>query len=433
MNAEKFLRSMSATFGKNINKSNVRHLTSLTALRVVSALLGLISVGIIVRTFSAEESGTFFVILAGAQFIAGATLGPLLILAIRFGSIHYNDGDSEALGRLIIFGASATALVGIAALNLPPLILALTAIQLGNAWTFAAITTLTGAISFLGGIVRASGHSIPAIVPENLIRPAGLASAALFLWITDGTTAQKLSIAYLLVLISACIVLMAYIPWRKIIIPTFRISDYHIYLKEITPLLSYGVVSTALSTCDIFLVTSLVSVEAVPAYKIATQFAIILTTGTMFANLIYGPKISIAHHNDDFDETQKLARLSSKLSLCFYILIFSPLIFGYWIFPILFGEIGSQAWHLALILSVGRLVNAWFGSVTVMANLTGHTFYLAMTQALSFILIVIAGQALASEFGSEGIAAASALALSTWVLATTLLLRRRLGLKLGPL
>ncbi|MFC4726494.1 lipopolysaccharide biosynthesis protein [Glycocaulis abyssi] len=408
-------------------------IAGLTVLRGLAAVGSLISVAAIVRLFPVDAAGEFFVFLAAAQFVAGAALGPLLMLAIRFGSVHKADGDREALGRLILFGAAAIALLAGIVWLAHPLASDLSGMALGEAWVFAVVAALSGAMIFLGGLARVNGKVIAAIVPENVLRPAGLAIAALALWFAGLAVFPALSAAYGAVLLAVCAVLAAMGPWRAARFTRSGLAAYRPYFKAYGPLLAYGLVSTALSTFDILVVSHAVAVEAVPAYKAALQYATLLTTGVIFANLIYGPQIAIAHQRGDLPALQRLARSSSRLALGFYALAFAPLLTGPWLFELAFGAVGREAWLLALILCAGRFVNAWFGSVTNLANLTGRTTLVALMQGAGVVILLLLGPVLAAQFGSTGVAIASTLALTGWVVATSLILQRSLKLKMGPI
>ena len=72
-------------------------------------------------------------------------------------------------------------------------------------------------------------------------------------------------------------------PWRSARFALAGLAAYRPYFKAYGPLVAYGLVSTALTTFDILIVSHVVSVEAVPAYKAALQYAMLLTTGVIFA------------------------------------------------------------------------------------------------------------------------------------------------------
>jgi len=78
-------------------------------------------------------------------------------------------------------------------------------------------------------------------------------------------------------------------------------------------------------------------------------------------------------------------------------------------------------------------VNAWFGSVTNIANLSGRTTLLALMQGASVVILLALGPVLGAQLGSTGVAIASALAISSWAAATSIMLQQRLKLKMGPI
>ncbi|WP_439633856.1 lipopolysaccharide biosynthesis protein [Glycocaulis sp.] len=405
----------------------------LTALRILAAIGTLLSVTVIVRVFPVEAAGQFFVFLAAAQFVAGAALGPLLTLAIRFGSVHKADGDREALGRLIVFGGGAIVSVTGLVLLAQPLVTQRAPLVPGEAWAFAAVAALSGAMFFLGGLARVNGKVIAAIVPENVLRPAGLALAAITLWLAGAAAFPALSAAYAVVLVAVCAVLAFMAPWRAARFAPAPLSAWRPYFKAYGPLLAYSFGNTALATVHILIVASVVSVEAVPAFKAAVQYALLLSTGVQFAELMYGPQIAIAYQKGDRPALQSLARSSSRLALGFYALAFAPLLTGPFLFELAFGEIGREAWGLALILCAGRLVSAWFGTVANIANLSGRTSQFALTQGAGVCLLIIIGPLFGEYMGNTGVALASALAMTSWVLVSVVLLQRSLKIQMGPL
>lgn len=405
----------------------------LTTLRVLAAVGSLLSVAAIVRFFPVEEAGKFFVFLAASQFVAGAALGPLQVLAIRFGAVHRANEDREALGHLILFGAGVVGVV----VGLALLTLSFASVDFGlsfdNALVFACAVGLGGAAFFLGGLARVNSKVVASLVPEGVVRPIGIALAAFSLWLFGAATFPALAIAYVLVLLLVCLVLVPMGPWAATQVSIGNIKAYRDYFRAYPSLLFYGLVSTALTTFDILIVSNYVSVEAVPTYKAAIQYVTLLGTGVIFANVIYGPQIAVAYQRQDLSELQRLATASSRLSLGFFAAAFAPLLVGPWPFEFIFGAIGADAWLLALVLCAGRFANAWFGSVTNIANLTGHTIMLAMMQSGGLLLLLFLGPLLGGNFSAIGVVVAVGIAATTWVIGTVIFLRRSLKLKMGPM
>lgn len=425
-------RVAAAVIRSTLSGPKASRVIGLTAARLFAAAGSLLSVAAIVRFFPVDEAGKFFVFLAASQFVAGAALGPLQVLAIRFGAVHRANEDREALGHLILFGAGVVGVVvGLALLALPFAWVDF-GLSFDNALVFACAVGLGGAAFFLGGLARVNSMVVASLVPEGVVRPTGIALAAVSLWLFGAATFPALATAYLLVLFFVCILLVLMGPWASSRLSPGSLSAYRPYFKAYPPLLVYGLVSTGLTTLDILIVSHFVSVEAVPAYKVAIQYSMLLGTGVMFANLIYGPQIAVAHARQDRQAMRHLAKASSRLSLGFFAAAFLPLLAGPWVFELAFGAVGVDAWLLALILCAGRLTNAWFGSVTNVANLSGRTILLATMQGGGLILLLLLGPLFGARFGAIGVASAAAIAATAWVIGAVFFLRRSLKLKMGP-
>ncbi|MGB3416674.1 MAG: hypothetical protein WBA36_08395 [Mesorhizobium sp.] len=427
------LSGFAAAVRSALGGARISKVAGLTTWRVLAAAGSLLSVTAIVRFFPADEAGKFFVFLAAAQFVAGAALGPMQVLAIRFGSVHRADDDPESLGRLVLFGVGATLSVVVLSLLAHPFASGHLNLPLDNGLVFACAVGLGGAVYFLGGLARVNGKVIAALVPEGILKPVGIALAAFALWLLGAATFPALATGYLLVLFLVCAVLAAMGPWSASGISFGNLAGYRAYFRAYPSLLLYGLVSTALTTFDIMIVSRYVSVEAVSAYKAGAQYAMLLGTGVLFANVIYGPQIAVAYQRQDQPSLQRLATASSRLSFGFFVVAFLPLLAGPWPFETMFGAVGTEAWLLALILCAGRFVNACFGSVTNIANLSGKTAILVMAQGCGLLLLLLLGPLLGARFGAAGVAAAAGLAMTAWVIATVFFMGRSLKLRMGPL
>lgn len=408
-------------------------LFGLTLVKALSAIGALISVTAIVRFFPVEEAGRFFVFLALTQLLAGATLGPLSLLVLRFGSIHHAEGNHDAFGRLILFSKLIISLVLLAIIIVHPLMSRFLDFEFGTVWMLSSIVGLTGAVALMSAIIRVQGMVLYSTIPNEVLRPIGLAAASMVLWIASTTSFEALATTYIFVMFGTCVALLVVIPFNAMRFSIGRTENYSEYIRAYRSLIFYGLVSTLLSTSDIIIVSSVVSLEAAAPYKVAFQYAMLMTTGVMFSNLIYAPEIATACRNKETAKLQSLAKASSRLSLGFFALGFLPLLLGPQIFKVVFGPVGEEAWLLTLVLCAGRFVNAWFGSVTIIANVSGSTVLISVMQAMSVLLLIALGGHLGSAFGAIGVAIASSFAAASWVVTTSTGLRLKLSIKLGPL
>ncbi len=421
-----------AALDQTIKSGTVLKVVGLTLLRVLAAVVSLLSVTAIIRFLPPGEAGRLFVFIASSQFIAGAALGPLLILALQHGAIHRENDDFDAMGSLVVFGAVVIIGTVIAVWPLHFLVALAVSEDIGSALILATVVGLSGLLFFLIGLARANGSVILAFVPDNILRPVGIALVAATIGFAGVATFHNFTVGYLLVLLSVVIFAMPMVPWCQINFSAGPINAYWLYIKAYGPLVVFGLVSTALCTFDILLVARVDDLEAVSAYRVAAQYAQLLGTGVMFADFVYAPQIAVAHQRGDRTEVQRLAKATAHISLAFWFAGALPLIAGPNLFRYVFGPSGYEAWLLALVLSIGRLVNAWFGSVTLVSNLTGHTSHVVAVEFIGILIMISIGLLVGERSGALGIGMAAATAHVAWVLGIAFILRRKLDLKLGP-
>lgn len=415
------------------NSAVLKKVGLLSVVRAIAIGSSVLSTAVILRLFSDTEAGKFFVLLAVAQFLAAGFLGPLGLLAVRFGSIDLANNDHNSFSRLQFFGAFIILLSVPIVYIVHELLEHLTIINLGEAWLFASVVGTTALVAFVTGLARASGRVVTAILPENVFRPLGLLAAALVLEAVELITFKELTQAYAIVLTFCCMFGAVLVPRPSFSRSIFKVRGFKPLLAAYPALMMYTFVSTALNVTDLIIVSQLISVEAAASYKVAFQYSTLIYTGVIFANIIYAPRISIAYNSSDFRLLRRLARNSSLIALVLSLVAALPLLAGPQLFELVFGSVGSEAWVLAVILSGARIFNAWFGSVTNIAYLTGQAPVLALMQAVGLAGLLVLSPLLASDFGSVGVALASALATITWTIGTALYLQWKLKTKLGPI
>lgn len=405
---------------------------SLVALRIFAAIGSLLFVAAIVRLFPTDDAGQFFYFLAMSQFAAGALLGPLQILSIRYGSNYLEQGDDESLGLLTLFAVGAVGLCSVLTYTLYPQVARLMAAPpMQDALVFTCAVCLGGTALMLNGLSRANGHVFWSLAPESLIKPLGITLVALTLWGIGEVYFSALTAGYLMVMLTVCVALAATCPWRNMSVEKSKLGAFRPYLRAYPWLSLNQLIAAALTTVDLMIVANFVSAEAVPGYKIAVQVAMLAGTGVLFSNVIYGPQIAIAHRNHDRVALQRSARAASRLSFTFFVGTFVPLLASPWAFEAIFGPIGSDAWVLALVLCTGRFANAYFGSVTNVANLSGSTMLIVIMQGVGLLLLMSLGPLLAERYGALGVAWVAGAAATTWTLGTVFFLGLKLKLKMG--
>jgi O-antigen/teichoic acid export membrane protein len=174
--------------------------------------------------------------------------------------------------------------------------------------------------------------------------------------------------------------------------------------------------------------------EEVGLFRVAIQGGTLVGFGLQAVNIVIAPYIARLHVQGDTRRLQRIATVGARISVAFAVpTALAFFLFGDRILNLVFGE-GFGAAHAALaIVAAGQVVNAAFGSVGILLNMTGHERDSARGLSIGALVNVVLNLSLVPAFGIVGAAVASAL---TWVVWNTLLwkaVRTRLNINSLPL
>lgn len=412
--------------------------SQLALLRLLAVVGNLAVVAMIVRLYEPEQAGLYFVFLAVAQFAGNALLAPLNQIALRFGAVHQDSQDSSGTVALLAFGGAVIAL----ACALLAAAFGLAAAFTGTLKPFGisslavAATVLVGTIGFLTGLTRVRGRIMSSQIPESILRPYGMVALVA---LSAGGLAFFPSVSLEFLFLTVLCTCVAFLAWRSGLVaqvePLHSGWRDHVrqYAGAYPNLMIYATAGALLSSVDVVLVSGLVGVEDVPTYKVAAQFAMLMGSGIIFANILYGPTMAIAHSKGDHTGLQRAVRQSSRLSLAIALAGLLGALTLPGVFGLAFGDAGRDAYPLILILALGRIVDSWFGSSTNLATMTGHTAPLVIAQLAGGAVLIICAVLFAPVAGTVGVAAAAVASMVLWNSALAVQLSRRLRLKLGPI
>jgi O-antigen/teichoic acid export membrane protein len=150
--------------------------------------------------------------------------------------------------------------------------------------------------------------------------------------------------------------------------------------------------------------------------------------GLGIVNFLILPNIAGMHARGDRIGLQhlvtKAARIVSLMAAAgLAILLFA----GHPLLSLMFGAEFTEAYMALIILAFGQLVNALFGPVALVLNMTGHERLTLIGVLVAVGVNVLLNLLLIPRFGMEGAACASAAALITWNVVLAIILRRRVG------
>ncbi|HEY0973777.1 MAG TPA: oligosaccharide flippase family protein [Solimonas sp.] len=163
-------------------------------------------------------------------------------------------------------------------------------------------------------------------------------------------------------------------------------------------------------------------------YKVAASAATLAAFGLQTANMILGPYVARLHATGDTAGLQKLASAGALCSGALTVPVFLVfLIGGDRIVSLLYGAEYVGARLPLMLLAAAQMVNALFGSVGLLLNMTGLERDAARWLSLSAIAQLLLGLALVPPFGMAGAAIATLVSTTLWNFAFWMTARRKLG------
>lgn len=199
--------------------------------------------------------------------------------------------------------------------------------------------------------------------------------------------------------------------------------------RSILPLTLFGAAGIVQQSADIIMLGWFRSSAEVGFYRVGTQGAAVATLGLHAINAVVGPHFSRLYTAGDMARLQKLVTRSAQAA----IVAASPVAL---LFVVGGGQIASwvfgpefAASHGALaILAVGQVVNAIFGSVGLLLNMTGHEARCAQVFWQAAGLNVLLNLMFIPAFGLEGAAVASVASVAYWNLRLFIFTRHHLSI-----
>lgn len=244
----------------------------------------------------------------------------------------------------------------------------------------------------------------------------GIATIVLFL-INDATVRMGVKSFLISVIVLA---ILSFILWKRhlknkdsILYEKF---DNNNIIKESFPMFLSGSFFLLMSWTDILMLGYFNSQTDVGIYTITLKLAALCTLFLFAANTILGPKISELYHNNQIQKLAETVQNTAKYTFLLSVPIFSIIL----LFPYpLLGLFGSEfnnklAAETLIILSVGQMINVFFGSVIYILDMTGRQsisknillFTAFINIALNWYLIPI--------HGIKGAAIATTISILCW-------------------
>lgn len=165
-------------------------------------------------------------------------------------------------------------------------------------------------------------------------------------------------------------------------------------------------------------------------YRVATQGAVLTAVGLQAVGMVVAPYFARIYEEGDHERLQRLVRTSIR-GIC---LITFPvaaifIFFGEPILQLVFGNGYTAAATPLAILCMGQIVNAMFGNVGFLLNMTGNEKITAQGVGMAASSNIVLNIALIPVWGANGAAAATALSFVVWNLYLARAVRVRISVR----
>lgn len=406
-------------------------------IRLGNAALAYLAQVVLARLMGQFEYGVFaYTWVWFLVFAATATLGfgdsPLRFIA----QLRERDEIAHVRGFLrlsllvvIVTSAAAAAIIA--------LVMPFTSAFIGSAYVLPMVLmglSLPFACvqSFLEGVGRSYGWTIPALLPVYILRHALLlALMAGAVWLGFEASAVN---AFTCLIIVVTISLL------------YQGTDILLRLRRVLPggpvayrarewiggsapfAILYGA-SNLSSFADVIVLSFFVRPEAIAIYFAATRIIQVVNLVPYAATVGTAHLFAAAHTRGDQHELQRLCRHVAMTTLSIAAAAVVVILAGGDLLLNLFGA-GFDAGYASLaILAAGVLARVSAGPAEDLLNMTGNGRVSASTYVVVVALNVVLAIALIIPFGIEGAAVASAVSLSARALWLSLAVWRRLGIQ----
>lgn len=181
---------------------------------------------------------------------------------------------------------------------------------------------------------------------------------------------------------------------------------------------------------DILLLGVLGTAADVGIYKVISQMGLFVIFGQQMVRMAVSPYFASHWHKKEFAELQAIVNISTKVS--FAIAAVSCLIFfafGSWMLGAVFGEEYSSGYYAMVILCFGQLINASFGPVGNLLNMTNNEKYSLIGLTFSTFLNIGLNILFIPLWGINGAAISTSVSILVWNLFLWYAVRTRLDLK----
>jgi O-antigen/teichoic acid export membrane protein len=353
-------------------------------------------------------------------------------LVMRTVAQYSATGDYGLVKGICLYAINRT-LVAILIAGLVLLTLVLFSDPLRPELTTGLIFAILVVVLYPPGIIRGNAArglaAIPCgILPEEVVRPVAfvglLALASLLVSIDANVSATLFAVAGVLSLAVGLWCLGHKLPFKWNVVSAEYHSDR--WRRTSSKMLIGSVFQELLSRTDVIALGIVASMSVAAQYTAAAKVVLISVFFLRVVDVLYAPRIAVAHARADRDALRQAVRQSAQISFVASLpLIVALLAVPEW-FLSAFGAEYLEGGSVLRILALGQFVNAATGSVGFALLMTGHESAFVRVVAFSTMLNVAGHLVVTTSFGIMGAAWVTAASVAIQNTLLLLMVYRRL-------
>jgi len=296
---------------------------------------------------------------------------------------------------------------------------------------------LNTVIIYFGSEIRAFDLTTASQIPNLLIRPVLfivlLYAVGFFGFQIDLLSALQLYNLSMVVAVVVSILILCGIRAHPFMIKFVALGQYKAWAKVALPLMASSAFVVATQNLDTIMLGILSTNHEIALYKVSFQLAGLIIIGMNVVNLI-----TIRNFSSFFDkmEMRRFEEIAKKSTLyCIILSVPFAIVFvflGRPILSLLFGEEYGAASMILAVLAIAQLINASFGIVGAILNITGHERMTLKGVAIAFVINGVLNAVLIGPYGAQGAAISTLVATLTWNVLLYRAVRNKLDIETLP-
>ena len=293
------------------------------------------------------------------------------------------------------------------------------------------LVPLLSLVLTLGAAMRGTGSVILGQIPNSIIVPA-LFLLCLFPFLTAGDLTAAAAIQLKLVAIFIAFCISAFLLYKRLKGKVSKAAHriHKIQLASLISLTLIGGFQILLENIDTLVLGLLCTRQEVGTYRVSVQLANLVVFGLYSINQILHPRFAKLYAQGKLEKLRALVSTSSKIIL---ITAIPPVLLfvaaGGMLLSLLFGEAYATGSMVLRVLAVGQLINASFGSVGALLNMTGNEKDTLKGMIVAVVLNLILNFLLVPLYGPEGAAWATVISCFAWNVILRSSVAHRLGIE----